>query len=374
MRVLFHAPAARVGGARTHLLGLVPELAALAPDARFLLLGQPDVLAALPPLPPTWQLRAERAQDRGFLRRFAWEQLVLPRLAATWRADVLFSLGSFLPLRAPCPTVMEAGNALPFTRAYWELVRKDRPAVQAEWAARFLLLRASLLSAARDLVPTRAMRLDVVATIPRLADRIDVAWWGVGDHFRQVAWHGAGSRVVLGVSKHGVNKEFDVLVAAFARLLERWPDLSLELTGTPDESPWSGETAALAERCGLADRVRWLGDVPNEEVPATMARAAAVVFPTWCESFGLPLAEAMAVGAPTVAGDIPACREVGADGARFYHPGDPADLANQLAAILADEPTARALSVRARERSTLFTWRGNAEGTWAALRHAASLR
>src|ERR687886_109935 len=139
--MVIHAPAARMGGARAHVLGLVPELARLAPDDQVLLLAQPDLLADLPPLPATWTLRAEQPQRRGFLARLAWEQLALPRIAARWRADVLLSFGSFVPLRAACPTVLEAGNALPFTHAYWHTLRHERLALRVEELARWSLLR-----------------------------------------------------------------------------------------------------------------------------------------------------------------------------------------------------------------------------------------
>src|SRR5437764_12936610 len=109
-----------MGGARAHVLGLVPELAALAPRDEVLLLAQPDLLADLPALPSSWSLRAEPIHLRGFLRRLMWEQRALPRLAESWRADVLLSFGSFVPLRSACPSVLEAGNALPFTRASWQ--------------------------------------------------------------------------------------------------------------------------------------------------------------------------------------------------------------------------------------------------------------
>src|SRR5207248_2464392 len=123
MKLLIYAPAARMGGARAHLLGLVPELAAIAAHDQVLLLAQPDLIEELPPLPGSWQVRAERAQRRGFLGRLIWEQRRLPRIAGAWGADVLLSFGAFVPLRCPCPTVLEAGNALPFTPAFWHIVR-----------------------------------------------------------------------------------------------------------------------------------------------------------------------------------------------------------------------------------------------------------
>src|SRR5207248_7345181 len=84
VRILIYAPAARMGGARAHVLGLVPELAAIAPADDVLLIAQPDLLAELAPLPGSWSLRAERAQPQAGLKvqlkQLAWEQRVLPRI------------------------------------------------------------------------------------------------------------------------------------------------------------------------------------------------------------------------------------------------------------------------------------------------------
>ena len=76
------------------------------------------------------------------------------------------------------------------------------------------------------------------------------------------------------------------------------------------------------QQLGVAEQVCFAGDVPNPQVPRLIQSARLLVFPTWCESFGLPLAEALAMGAPAVAADIPACREVGGDAAGYYRPGD----------------------------------------------------
>src|SRR5439155_3857610 len=108
----------------------------------------------LPALPPTWTFRVQRAPSAGVtsqLKQLVWEQRVLPRIAKRWRADVLLSFGSFVPLRAPCPTVLEAGNALPFTRAYWQMLRREPVLVRVEAHARWALLLASLRAAKRVL-------------------------------------------------------------------------------------------------------------------------------------------------------------------------------------------------------------------------------
>jgi len=374
VRSLIYAPAARMGGARAHVLGLVPELASMAPDDDVLLIAQPDLLDELPPLPPTWTLRAERAPLPGVkfqLRQLAWEQRALPRIARRWRADVLLSFGSFVPLRSLCPTVLEAGNALPFTRAYWQVLTREPLLVQVEAHARWALLLASLRAAKRVLTPTRAMRVDVVTRVPDLLKKVDVALWGVAPIFRSLRWsQPSGALAILGVSKHGINKEFDVLVAALPALRRRWPDIQLILTGTPDESRWSRRSAALAERLKVTEAVCFAGDVPNLKIPELIQQAKLLVFPTWCESFGLPLAEALTMGAPAVAADIPACREVGEDAARYYASGDPDSMAATIGDLLASPESAGALAQTAFNLGKKFDWRANAEGVRSSLLRA----
>ena len=376
MRILIHAPAARMGGARAHVLGLVPELASIAPDDEVLLIAQPDLLDELSPLPPTWTFRAERAPSPGItsqLKQLAWEQRALPRIARRWRADVLLSFGSFVPLRAPCPTVLEAGNALPFTRAYWQVLSREPLLVQVEAHARWALLLASLRAANRVLTPTRAMRVDVVTRVPDLLKKVDVALWGVAPIFRTRRWSRPTSDMtILGVSKHGINKEFDVLVAALPALRRRWPVVRLVLTGTPDESRWSRRSAALARRLGVHEAVCFAGAVPNHKIPELIEQAQLLVFPTWCESFGLPLAEALTMGAPAVAADIPACREVGEDAACYYASGDPDSLGAIIGDLLASPETAGALAEAAYKKGKKFDWRANAQGVRSSLLCAVS--
>jgi glycosyltransferase involved in cell wall biosynthesis len=122
----------------------------------------------------------------------------------------------------------------------------------------------------------------------------------------------------------------------------------------------------------VAERVCFAGDLPNRSVAETIQHARLLVFPTWCESFGLPLAEAMAMGAPAVAANIPACREVGGDAARYYAPGDPVSLRESIAELLSDRCAAEDLARAARERGRRFVWSRNARDVYATLQRAVA--
>jgi rhamnosyl/mannosyltransferase len=85
--------------------------------------------------------------------------------------------------------------------------------------------------------------------------------------------------------------------------LSRLPDGVLWIAGT---GPLEGELRELARQCGVAERVEFLGDVPDSELPGLLHACDAFVFPsvTPNEAFGLVLVEAMACGKPLIACDL----------------------------------------------------------------------
>lgn len=128
-----------------------------------------------------------------------------------------------------------------------------------------------------------------------------------------------------------------------------------------------GRTERLVGELGIADRVRFVSGIPDEELAALLGSAEVAVVPSLYEGFSLPAVEAMACGTPLVASRAAALPEVvGADGecARLVTPGDSEDLAVTIASLL-DSDSARARMgrtgwQRVRER---FTWRAVAEET-----------
>jgi glycosyltransferase involved in cell wall biosynthesis len=106
------------------------------------------------------------------------------------------------------------------------------------------------------------------------------------------------------------------------------------------------------------------GFAPHEELVRLTQEAAALLFPTRYEGFGLPVAEAMACGTPVVAAPDAAVREVGGDAIAY---AEPAEFADVLARVLADpEPWSRA----GLEREKLFSWEETARRTVAVYRKA----
>jgi phosphatidylinositol alpha-mannosyltransferase len=110
---------------------------------------------------------------------------------------------------------------------------------------------------------------------------------------------------------------------------------------------------------GVRERVRLLGDVPNDELPPIHAAGEVfVAAATGQESFGIALVEAMAAGLPVVATDIPGYREVVTDGVDglLVPPRDPEALAAGLVRVLTEPQLAERLGRAGRERARSYDW------------------
>jgi glycosyltransferase involved in cell wall biosynthesis len=131
-----------------------------------------------------------------------------------------------------------------------------------------------------------------------------------------------------------------------------------------------GELRRLAAELGLGERLSILGRVPDDVLARLYRDATVLAMPSFGEGFGLPVLEAMAAGAPVVASDLPAIREVAGDGAVLVPPGDVAALATALAQAFTDEALRSRLRASALERARAFSWERAAEATVQAYRSA----
>ena len=119
---------------------------------------------------------------------------------------------------------------------------------------------------------------------------------------------------------HGVALDaFDLLWAAGTHA-------NLVLIGKPG---WYVEAilAKLRAHPELGHRLFWFDDASDGELAFAYAHCAALIYPSYAEGFGLPLAEAARVGKPSLCSDIPIFREIGGAGTAFFPVNDPAALA-----------------------------------------------
>jgi glycosyltransferase involved in cell wall biosynthesis len=171
--------------------------------------------------------------------------------------------------------------------------------------------------------------------------RVHVAHLGVRAEEFQPRLSGR-EEFLLYPAKGWPHKNHTVLFAAFRTLRRRHPTLGLILTGvTAGELP------------SLPDGVQALGLVPRTELIDLYGRAAALVFPSRYEGFGLPPIEAMSSGCPVAASSSGALPEVVGDAGVLFDPDDPDDVVRGVEQTL---DTTADLQQRGLERAARFTW------------------
>ena len=189
---------------------------------------------------------------------------------------------------------------------------------------------------------------DVAATLGFPREKVVVAHPGIGAEYRPDG-PSAGRAVpyVLTVATLEPRKNLGTLVEAFALLA----DTGLELC-VAGGAGW-GEQPEL-DRPGVLR----LGRVPDEELAALYRGAAAVVYPSRFEGFGMPITEAMACGAPVVASSHPSLDEAAGTAAVRCDPESPEAIAAAIGEALARREELRALGFA---HAATFSWQRTGE-------------
>jgi glycosyltransferase involved in cell wall biosynthesis len=165
------------------------------------------------------------------------------------------------------------------------------------------------------------------------------------------------------VSLYSEHKNLSTLLKALP-LLNRNGTGRFLLNTTVDPA-WEGaawtvthkDDSVLARRPDVAPCVEFLGPLGGKEIQNLYREGSLFVFPSFCESFGQPMAEAMVHGLPIVAADTPVNREMCGGAAIYFSPLDSEDLARQIRRVASDADLRQRLRVAAQEQAhTKFRW------------------
>ena len=128
------------------------------------------------------------------------------------------------------------------------------------------------------------------------------------------------------------------------------------------------EIYARVESLRLESHVRFVYDIPDDDLPALYNGAALLVMPSFYEGFGLPALEAQACGTPVVISDRGSLPEVAGAAAVTVNPDSPEDIAAGIARVLGDPDLQAALRAAGPAHAARFTWEQAARGVLAVYR------
>lgn len=112
------------------------------------------------------------------------------------------------------------------------------------------------------------------------------------------------------------------------------------------------------------------GYLAAKSLVALFAKATAYVFPSLSEGFGIPGLNAMAVGLPVVASDIPVLKEVYGNAALYFNPHKAQDIAAKIAKVITDKKTKSDLVASGKEQVKKYSWQKMARQTLEVYKEA----
>jgi glycosyltransferase involved in cell wall biosynthesis len=155
------------------------------------------------------------------------------------------------------------------------------------------------------------------------------------------------------------------LALAAIRRANLGPKMPLVIVG---RYGWGHEAVAADIQSMQADGlVIHIDNAADADLPVILANSTAMIYPSWTEGFGLPVAEALATGIPVVTGTAPALREVGGNFARYVDPQDVDALVSHIQELAETHPDPDIAAART-HWTRQFSWDSSTSTVYDALR------
>ncbi len=262
-------------------------------------------------------------------------------------------------------------TGLPTILTFYDLIPIKYPQTVAPKARLFFRLAASFAVriATRVVAISQAARSDLIDTFRVPGDKVAVTPLAAGRHYRPqpadevdrvCAKYGLPRSFLLYVGINKPHKNLPALVDAYAQVASQHTPPLVIAGAWDDRYPQPKQRAARRQ---LTDAIRFLGPIPERDLPALYSAATLFIFPSLYEGFGLPVLEAMACGTPVACANTPSLAEIAADAARLFNPHSIPDIADAIAELLEDGPQRGRRREQGLARAGRFSWRATAAAT-----------
>ncbi|HEX3878562.1 MAG TPA: glycosyltransferase family 1 protein [Bryobacteraceae bacterium] len=361
-------------GIGVYIRSLVHALAAIDTSNRYTIIGSSSDLRTLVGLPENFHPMEYARSDKATLDHAAFP-MFLHQLAP----DLVHIPLNRIPLLLMRPYVVTVHDMSSILFDHTSGIRMQ---------LRRYRLRRGLERARRVIAVSDATRRDVqnlMGIPPNRIRRIynapdpgfyDLSGHSAEDHRRILERYQIQYPYLLYAGNVRKHKNVPRLVEAFAVLREQlaghpeYRDLRLVIIGnTISQHPGVRQTVIKSR---VEHLVRFLGFVPFETLRCFYESAAAFVFPSRYEGFGLPPLEAMACGTPVVTSNVSSLPEVVGDAALLVNPENVFDIARGIREVLLDEALRADLIAKGRAQASRFSWERTARAVLEIYRDSAA--
>jgi glycosyltransferase involved in cell wall biosynthesis len=298
------------------------------------------------------------------IRKIWWERFLLPKYVKGDKCDLFISLYQ-------CPTFLP--NSIRHKMLVHDMVPKIFPEYLDNWRKNIYVYLSWQAAKQADQVMTVSewSKRDVHKFLKISLAKIKVSHISIGDEFFKDSSYEKDNKILEKYDVYGryifyiggfdFRKNIPELLKAYKAMIEKnnIRDVSLVLAGE-DRSRFSHLFTDIKKEIAdlkLEDRVKPIGFVKQEDLPAFYRNSEFFVLPTLYEGFGLMLLEAMACGAPAAVSKTSSLPEVGGNAAVYFNPYDAEEMARVMNKILRNDRLRSVMSERGRERAKKFSWK-----------------
>lgn len=347
-------------GVGTYIRNIVRALSRLDCQNTYCLIGSPERVGEIGPLPPNFKTVPFLEPDttaRGYfefrvvLRRLGCDLVHIPHLF-------------WMPRALPCPYVMTVHDVL-------EHMSRAREKSSLRRSIHFHLTRRVLMGAARVFAVSKFTKSELEKLFGMPPNRIEVIYNAIDERFL----HGHATQAdrdlieqryivnypfLLYAGRISPHKNLVRIIEAFSALKaelakeNKYSDLKLIIIG--DELSKHPDLRRTVIKSGVQNDVRFLGFVPIDVLRIFYDMAKIFVFPSLYEGFGLPPLEAMVHGTPVVTSNTSSLPEVVGNAAVLVNPENVFEIRRALQRVLNDQLLREKMKQRSYEQSQLFSW------------------
>jgi glycosyltransferase involved in cell wall biosynthesis len=347
-------------GVGTYTRNVIRALGRLDHENQYVLIGSPQRVAEMNPLPPNFQtvpLLEPSATPRGYfhcrsiIKELGCDLVHIPHLF-------------WMPRYLPCPYVVTVHDLL-------EHMSRASGLSGLRRSMHFQLTRQVLKNAARIFAVSRFTKTEIQNLFGISPAKIDVVYNAIDERF--LHGHATDTDRQFLAERYQVNYPFLLyagrisphknvvrIIEAFSALKAeldkegKYPGLKLIIIG--DELSKHPDLRRTVIRGGVQNDVRFLGFIPIEVLRIFYDGAKVFVFPSLYEGFGLPPLEAMAHGTPVLASNTSSLPEVVGGAAVLVNPENVFEIMRALHRVLLDQSLREKLKRRCYEQAKKFSW------------------
>lgn len=284
--------------------------------------------------------------------------------------DLFHSFGNHLPKRSPVPCTFTVHDVRKLDRQSDGGGRHERLHRNIERAAGIICLTEYGKNRLQHYYPD--FDAANIAAIPHGVDHSVFYPRETGEALTATEKHAIQPRFILQLGSWFPHKNLELSIEAFAQSRALREDYSLVFVGGGAKPEYRASLDTLANKLGIADRIKWVENVSWPDIPKLLSAAGCMLQPSRYEGFGLPLLEAMAVGTPGVISDSSCLPEVSGGIWPIADQDDPANFAAGIDTVLFDHQCRQIAVEAGLERAAGFNWETTARKSSEFFHHILS--